>query len=86
MFLFFFLSDKKPVKNAFIKLFPSEMREKTENILSTIAKKLGGYVIAQVFVSGSVWLTLTIGDNIQNLLMEQQSKMGKYKENLRTRN
>ena len=61
MFLFFFLSDKKLVKNNFLKLFPSEIREKTDDILSNISKKLGGYVVAQTLVSGSVWITMTLG-------------------------
>ncbi len=61
IFIFFFLTDKERVKSNFVRLFPSEMREKTNTMLVTIARKLGGYVIAQVFVSGSVWVTMTLG-------------------------
>jgi len=59
--LFFFLVDKVQIKNTIIKLFPVEYREKTENILITVCKKLSGYILAQTLVSGSVWITMTIG-------------------------
>lgn len=61
IFMYFFLADKQLVKGNFIKLFPSEIRGKTEEILTNISKKLGGYVVAQTLVSGSVWVTMTIG-------------------------
>ena len=61
IFLYFFLADKQLIKNNFLKLFPAEMRNKTEEILGNISQKLGGYVIAQTLVSGSVWVTMTVG-------------------------
>ena len=61
IFLYFFLADKRLVKNCFLKLLPSEIREKTNELLSNISKKLGGYVVAQTLVSGSVWITMTLG-------------------------
>jgi len=59
--LFFFLVDKEQIKMAIIKLFPIEYREKTSSLIDTIGKKLSGYVFAQTLVSGSVWITMTIG-------------------------
>lgn len=59
--LFFFLVDKKQIRDAIIKLFPSEYREKTGNLLDKVTEKLSGYVLAQTLVSGSVWVTMTIG-------------------------
>jgi len=59
--LFFFLVDKKRINKAIIKLFPIEYREKTSQIIHTVGEKLSGYVFAQTVVSGSVWVTMTIG-------------------------
>lgn len=61
IFLFFLLADKKAVKGKLLKMFPAEMREKTAKIFKTISEKLGGYVVAQAVVSGSVWVTMTLG-------------------------
>lgn len=59
--LFFFMVDKVQIKTAITKLFPIEYREKTEKIIDTVSKKLSGYIIAQTLVSGSVWVTMTLG-------------------------
>ena len=53
--------DEKLVKDNMVKLLPSEIREKTDELATLICEKLGGYVVAQTLVSGSVWITMTIG-------------------------
>ena len=59
--LFFFMLDSEKIKNAVTKLFPSQYREKTRELMDTVCEKLSGYVFAQTVVSGSVWITMTIG-------------------------
>ena len=59
--LFFFMLDNDKIKDAVTKLFPSQYREKTKELINTVCEKLSGYVFAQTVVSGSVWITMTIG-------------------------
>ena len=59
--LFFLLTDKKQVDDCCYRLLPKEVREKASNLIKNICEKLGGYVNAQFLVSGSVWITMTIG-------------------------
>jgi len=46
----FFLLDKEEIKQALLKLFPVQYREKTEFITMTISKKVGGYVRGQLLL------------------------------------
>lgn len=59
--IYYFMADKDTVKKAYMSLFPSEMKEKAENIIETISSKIGGYVIAQITTMTSVGLLMTIG-------------------------
>ena len=61
VFIFFMLTDKELIKKNYLMLFPSEIRKKVEQITDSITEKLGGYAVAQAVVSGSVWLTMTLG-------------------------
>lgn len=48
MIVFYFMQDKKIIKDGFIKLFPQKMKSKASELYDTISHKVGGYVIAQV--------------------------------------
>jgi len=51
----FLLLDKEEIKNGVLKFFPVDCREKTEFIITTISKKVGGYV------RGELLLMLAVG-------------------------
>ena len=55
------MADKEQVKAAYLNLFPQQMKEKAENIIETISKKIGGYVIAQITTMSSVGLIMALG-------------------------
>ena len=47
MIVFYMLVDSKYISEKFVEFFPPDMKEKSENILSTITFKVGNYVRAQ---------------------------------------
>ena len=53
--------DREKVKNTFLRLFPVPMRKKTAQVLSSIAERSGGYIIAQLVTMASVGLIVTVG-------------------------
>ena len=55
------MADKDTVKNAYMSLFPANMKERAEEIIETISKKIGGYVLAQIATMTSVGLIMSIG-------------------------
>ncbi len=59
--IFYFMADKDTVKKAYMSLFPADMKEKADEIIETISKKIGGYVIAQIATMTSVGVIMTIG-------------------------
>lgn len=59
--IYYFMADTDKVKSAFLKLFPSDMKEKAEDITETISQKIGGYVVAQIATMSSVGVIMTIG-------------------------
>lgn len=59
--IYYFMADKETVKNAYMSLFPANMKEKAEEIIETISKKIGGYVMAQIVTMTSVGVIMTIG-------------------------
>lgn len=59
--IYYFMADKEEVKNAYMSLFPANMKEKAEEIIETISKKIGGYVIAQIATMTSVGVIMAIG-------------------------
>ena len=42
-------------------LFPAQMKERADEIIETISKKIGGYVLAQVVTMTSVGIIMAIG-------------------------
>lgn len=61
LIIYYFMADKTEVKKTYISLFPSQMKEKADEIIETISKKIGGYVIAQITTMTCVGLIMTIG-------------------------
>ena len=59
--IYYFMADKEEVKKCYMSLFPTQMKEKADEIIETISKKIGGYVIAQLTTMTSVGLLMTIG-------------------------
>ena len=61
LLIYYFMSDKETVKKTVLKMFPTNLRNKTSDIYDTIFKKIGGYVIAQIATMASVGIIVTIG-------------------------
>lgn len=61
LIIYYFMADKDMVRNAYMSLFPEQMKERAEEIIETISKKIGGYVIAQITTMSSVGIIMTIG-------------------------
>ena len=59
--IYYFMADKDTVHDTFLKLFPTNMRKRADEIIETITKKIGGYVIAQIAAMASVGVIMTIG-------------------------
>ena len=59
--IYYFMADKEIVKKTYMSLFPSEMKQKADEIIETISHKIGGYVIAQVATMTSVGIIMAIG-------------------------
>ena len=59
--IYYFMSDKAVVRKAYLSLFPSQMKDRAGEIMSSISQKIGGYVIAQAVTIISVGLIVMIG-------------------------
>ena len=59
--IYYFMADKEIVKNAYMSLFPQQMKERADEIIEAISKKIGGYVVAQIATMTSVGIIMTIG-------------------------
>ncbi len=57
---YYFMLDKDHVKNSLVKLFPKKDGDSVGEIVETVSKKIGGYVIAQVVTMTSVGVIFTI--------------------------
>lgn len=59
--IYYFMADKDKVKDCYMSLFPAQMKKRADEIIETISKKIGGYVIAQVTTMTSVGLIMATG-------------------------
>ncbi len=59
--IYYFMADRDTVKNAYLSLFPQDLKEKAKNIIESISQKIGGYVVAQIVTMTSVGLIVLIG-------------------------
>ena len=58
---YYFMADKGTIRKTYLRLFPSQMRERANAISVSISQKVGGYVIAQIATMASVGIIMTIG-------------------------
>lgn len=58
---YYFMADKGTIQKTYLRLFPSQMRERANEIIVSISQKVGGYVIAQIATMASVGIIMTIG-------------------------
>ena len=59
--VYYFMADKEQVKTGYMKLFPAQLKDKADEIVETISKKIGGYVLAQIVTMTSVGIIMAIG-------------------------
>ena len=59
MVLFYLIKDKSYIYNKFVEFFPSELKEKSRNIVNDISEKVGGYVIGQILSNIAIWVMIT---------------------------
>ena len=59
--IFNFMSDKENIKNYYLRAFPSNMRNKAEEVSHIISMKMGGYLMALITTSMSVGVVMFIG-------------------------
>ncbi|MBQ2645257.1 AI-2E family transporter [bacterium] len=67
MIIYYLVTDKKILKDFYLKSFPVQMRKKAETIGVLISKKTGGYLIAQLTTILSVGIVMLIGLSIMNI-------------------
>lgn len=58
--VYYFIVDKKVVRETYCSLFPKQMKKRAEEILDSISEKIGGYMIALVVTIVFVGLMMTI--------------------------
>ena len=61
IFTYFFMADRDRIKGAILKLFPTSMRKRTEEIFDATSNKIGGYIVAQFYAIASVGIVMAIG-------------------------
>ena len=61
IFLFFFMLDKKNIKETVLKYFPVNIKNRAEEIVDDISSKMGGYVFAQTMAVLSVFVVNAVG-------------------------
>ena len=59
--VYYFMVDKDKIKETVLRLFPKQMRQRTGEIIDTISRKSGGYVIAQAVTMASVGIVVFLG-------------------------
>lgn len=65
--IFNFVADKKVIKQFYLRIFPSNMRKRAEEVGKIISNKMGGYVIALIVTSLSVGIVMLIGLLVLNV-------------------
>ena len=59
--IYYFIVDRNIIRATTLKLFPLQMRKRADEIMDSIAEKIGGYVIAQIVTLASVGIIMTVG-------------------------
>lgn len=55
------MADKIIIRQTTLKLFPSQMRKRADEIMNIISEKIGGYVAGQLIAVSSVGIVMIIG-------------------------
>ncbi len=58
---YYFMADRETIQKTYLRFFPSQMRERAKDIISSISQKVGGYVIAQITTMASVGIIMIAG-------------------------
>lgn len=61
MVVLYMLLDKETLKRGFLRFFPLNIRDRAEQISSSISRKVGGYVVGQLFSMLAVGLLTSVG-------------------------
>lgn len=59
--IYYFMADKDVVQKAYLSLFPKQMKAKAEDIINSISKKIGGYIVALIVTMSGVGIVMTAG-------------------------
>lgn len=60
MIVYYILADKAYLKTKFLEFFPPDLKDKAEQILSSISNKVGGYVRAQILSMAAVGIMMAV--------------------------
>jgi predicted PurR-regulated permease PerM len=61
MVVLYMLLDKEQLKKGYLRFFPLNIRDKAENISSSISRKVGGYVVGQLISMIAVGILTSLG-------------------------
>ena len=56
LIIYYFMVDKNTIQQGLLRLFPTSLRTRAKEISDTIAKKIGGYVVAQGTVEEIIYV------------------------------
>ncbi len=62
--IYYFMADRELIKNTYLRMFPKNLRNKADNILDIISKKIAGYIFALIITVVSIGLIMGIGLSI----------------------
>lgn len=65
--IYYFVAEKDLLTKNFVLLFPHKYKKKAEEVVLTISKNLGGYVIAQLFSTAVIGVVVTLGLTLLNV-------------------
>ena len=57
---YYFIVDKETIRKGFMLFFPNHIKQKADNIITTISEKIGTYIIAQLTVISGVGICVMI--------------------------
>lgn len=59
--IFNMVADKTKIKNYYLKIFPSNIRKRAEEVGKIISNRMGGYLVALIATSSSVGIVMLLG-------------------------
>lgn len=61
LIIYYFMADKETIRKTTLRLFPSHMRKRANEIMNIISDKIGGYVAGQLIAVSSIGIIMTVG-------------------------